>query len=49
MVLSIGGPPLAMLTCLATAMIAFNVGVATEAVLTRLKALLSARPRAPVH
>lgn len=49
MVVSVGGPPLAMLTCLATLLVAFHVGLATEAVLARIKALVSARPRAPVH
>ena len=48
MVLSVGGPHLAMLTCLATVLVAFQAGVATEALLSRLKVLVS-RHQAPVH
>jgi H+/Cl- antiporter ClcA len=49
MVVSVGGPHLAMLTCLATVGVAFYAGVAVEAMLSRLKALVSARHQAPVH
>jgi H+/Cl- antiporter ClcA len=49
MVVSIGGPHLASLTCLATVGVAFYAGLGAEAVLSRLKALMSARRHAPVH
>jgi len=49
MVLSVGGPRLATLTCLATVGVAFAAGVGAEAMLSRLKGLLFARRQAPVH
>ncbi len=49
MVLSVGGPRLATLTCLATVGVAFAAGVGAEATLSRLKGLLSARRQAPAH
>jgi len=49
MVLSVGGPRLATLTCLATVAVAFYAGLGVEATLSRLKGLLSARRHAPVH
>ncbi|HXU02953.1 MAG TPA: chloride channel protein [Polyangia bacterium] len=49
MVLSVGGPHLATLTCLATVAVAFYAGLGVEVVLSRLKGLLSARRQAPVH
>ena len=49
MVLSVGGSPTAMLTCLATVAVAFFAGRAVEEMLVRLKAVVSARRQAPVH
>ncbi len=49
MVLSVGGSHLAMLTCLATVLVAYYAGVGAEAILSRLKALASTRHQAPVH
>jgi len=49
MVLSVGGPPFATLTCLATVAVAFYAGLGAEVTLSRLKGLLSARRQAPVH
>jgi H+/Cl- antiporter ClcA len=49
MVLGVGGPRLATLTCLATVAVAFAAGVGAEATLSRLKGFLSARRQAPVH
>jgi len=49
MVLSVGGPGRAMLTCLATVAIAFCAGLAAEEALSRLKGLVSAHRQAPVH
>jgi len=49
MVLSVGGPRLATLTCLATVGVAFAAGVGAEAMLSRLKGLLFIRRQAPVH
>jgi H+/Cl- antiporter ClcA len=49
MVVSVGGSHLAMLTCLATVAVAFYAGVSVEAMLVRLKGLVSARHQAPVH
>jgi H+/Cl- antiporter ClcA len=45
MVLSVGGPRLATLTCLATVVVAFFAGLGAEAALSRLKALFSGRRR----
>jgi hypothetical protein len=39
MVLGIGGPHLATLTCLATVIVAFLAGIATDTALDRLKGL----------
>jgi CIC family chloride channel protein len=48
MVLGLGGPPTAMLTCLVTALIAFAAGVATDAVLGKLGTLSAvAKPAVP--
>jgi len=49
MVLSVGGPHLATLTCLATVVVAFGAGLGAEATLSRLKGLVSAHRQAPVH
>jgi H+/Cl- antiporter ClcA len=49
MVLSVGGPRLATLTCLATVVVAFCAGLGAEAMLSRFKDLVSARRQAPVH
>lgn len=49
MVLGVGGPPLATLTCLATILIAFYAGSGAEAGLEKVQALLAARRHAPVH
>ena len=49
MVLGVGGPPLATLTCLATVVIAFYAGSGAEAGLEKVQALLAARRHAPVH
>jgi len=49
MVMSVGGPRLATLTCLATVAVAFYAGLGAEAAVTRLKSLFSARRQAPVH
>ena len=49
MVLSIGGPHLAMLTCLATVAVAYQAGLGAEAMVSWLKARVFARHQAPVH
>ena len=49
MVVSVGGSHLAMLTCFATAAVAFYAGLSVEAALSRLKAVVSVRHQAPVH
>ena len=49
MVLGVGGPPLATLTCLATVLIAFYAGSGAEAGLEKVQALLAARRQVPVH
>jgi H+/Cl- antiporter ClcA len=49
MVLSVGGPARATLTCLATVAVAYYAGLGVEAVLSRLKGVLAARRQAPVH
>jgi len=49
MVLGVGGPPLATLTCLATVAVAFYAALAVEATLVRSKDLLTARQQARVH
>jgi len=49
MVLGVGGPPLATLTCLATVLVAFYAGSGAEAGLEKIQALLAARRHAPVH
>jgi CIC family chloride channel protein len=49
MVVSVGGPRLATLTCIATVVVAFYAALGVEAMLTRLKGLMSARRQAPVH
>jgi H+/Cl- antiporter ClcA len=49
MVLGVGGPHLATLTCLATVVVAFYAALGIEATLVRLKDLLSARRAAPAH
>ena len=49
MVLFVGGPRLATLTCLATVAVAFYAALGTEATLERLKGLVIARRQAPVH
>lgn len=49
MVLGVGGPPRAMVTCLVTVVVASAAGAAIETVLERLGDLLSHGRRAPVH
>jgi hypothetical protein len=49
MVLGIGGPPQAKLTCLATVTIAYVAGVGVEAAFEGLKKLLPSRSQAPAH
>ena len=49
MVLGIGGPPLATLTCLATVVIAGVAGAGAESAVAKLRALLLTSRRAPVH
>jgi H+/Cl- antiporter ClcA len=49
MVLFVGGPRLATLTCLATVAVAFYAALGSEATLERLKALAIARRQVPVH
>ena len=49
MVLGIGGPPLATLTCLATVAIAYLVGAGTESGFARLKRLLLPARQASAH
>jgi H+/Cl- antiporter ClcA len=49
MVLSIGGPREATLTCLATVVVAYYAGLGVEVLLSRLKGIASARRHAPVH
>jgi H+/Cl- antiporter ClcA len=49
MVLGVGGPPRAMLTCLATVAVAAATGAAVHTVLDRLAELSSRKRRAPVH
>ena len=49
MVIGVGGPPKATLTCLVTVVIAVAAGSGVESVLTKLKQLLSSPRRAPVH
>jgi H+/Cl- antiporter ClcA len=50
MVLGVGGPPRAMLTCLVTVAVAFAAGKGAESALGKLKALPPSRSKqAPVH
>ena len=49
MVLGVGGPPKATLTCLVTVVVAAAAGSGVESLLTKLKQLLSSPRRAPVH
>ena len=49
MVLGVGGPHLATLTCLATVAIAFLAGAGAESAFGKLKALLRSGKKAPVH
>jgi H+/Cl- antiporter ClcA len=49
MVLSIGGPREATLTCLATVVVAYYAGLGVEVMISRTKGLLAARRHAPVH
>jgi chloride channel protein, CIC family len=49
MVLGVGGPPLATMTCLATVLVAFYAGAGAEAGLEKVQALLAARRHAPVQ
>jgi hypothetical protein len=49
MVLGVGGPPKATLTCLVTVAVAAAAGGAAETLLAKIKELLSSPRRAPVH
>ena len=49
MVLSIGGPRQATLTCLATVVVAYYAGLGVEVVVSKLKGLRSVRREAAVH
>jgi H+/Cl- antiporter ClcA len=49
MVLGVGGPHLATLTCLATVAVAFYAALAAEALLVRMRDLVIARRQALVH
>jgi CIC family chloride channel protein len=49
MVLGVGGPPRATLTCLATVVVAAFAGAAAETLIEKLKGLGRAARRAPVH
>lgn len=49
MVLGLGGPPLAMLTCLATAVVAFLAGACVDSALEKLKGLRLLERRAQTH
>jgi H+/Cl- antiporter ClcA len=49
MVLGVGGPPRAMLTCLATVAVAFLVGAFTESALEKFKAFSFLGIETPVH
>ena len=49
MVLGVGGPRRAMLTCLVTVAVAFAAGKGVEAALEKLKSLWPSRRRVPVH
>jgi len=49
MVLGVGGPPLATLTCLATVAVAWVAGAGTESGLIQLRRLWRAPKRAPAH
>jgi H+/Cl- antiporter ClcA len=49
MVLGIGGPPRAMLLCIAAAVVATGTGAGAETMLGKFKELLRPQRRAPVH
>jgi H+/Cl- antiporter ClcA len=49
MVLGVGGPHLATLTCLATVAVAFYAALGVEATVERARDLVIARRQAPVH
>jgi hypothetical protein len=49
MEISIGGPPLATLTCCATVAVAYYAALGAEAALGKVKGVLTARRHAPVH
>jgi hypothetical protein len=49
MVLGIGGPPRAMLTCLATVAVAFLVGAFTESALEKFKGFSLLGIETPAH
>jgi H+/Cl- antiporter ClcA len=49
MVLGMGGPPLATLTCLATVVVAGAAGAGAESAIEKLRALLLTSRQAPVH
>jgi H+/Cl- antiporter ClcA len=48
-VLGVGGPPRAVLTCLATVLIAAYAGIGLEVAVEKLRVLLRPRQRGPVH